>query len=110
MFVNVYIDTVKSGILEVDGRGQVTSFLEKPSSETTQSRLAVSEIVSHTRTRTHVHTHTHTHTRTLFLSLSLSAVSLFLPILQRLSGGRHTLSHREKGYPLFAFDYSIATQ
>ena len=96
----MYIDTVKCGILEVDGSGQVTSFLEKPSSETTQSRLALSEIVSHTRTCTHIHT----------FSLSQAAVSLFLPIFQRLSGGHHTFSHREKGYPLFVFDYSIATQ
>lgn len=35
-------DTVKVGILEVDDSGKVTSFLEKPSPDSTPSRNAVS--------------------------------------------------------------------
>ena len=38
-------DTVKCGILEVDDIGKVTSFLEKPHPDSTQSRKAVSYIV-----------------------------------------------------------------
>ena len=35
------LETSKFGILEVDGDGRVTSFLEKPSPEETTSRLSV---------------------------------------------------------------------
>ena len=66
----IYIDAIKLGILEVDGSGRVTSFLEKPSPETTPSRLAVSETVSLCLTLTYEYTY--------FLP---TAVSMFLFIL-----------------------------
>lgn len=41
-----FAETHKFGILEVDGTGLVTSFLEKPSPDSTSSRMAVRSLIS----------------------------------------------------------------
>ena len=62
----MYIETHKFGILEVDGTGLVTSFLEKPSPDSTSSRMAVRSL---------------TNSMPLIYYLKFNALSLYISVL-----------------------------